>query len=104
MNDLEFWYHWELCKGIFDGMEKSLITAKQNNPTKDYIEHDKKLVYMQEIQGYLGKLHERVTVVKELNKELNDKNFTFRKLLDEYIKENKSLKEENKNLKENIQI
>jgi len=102
MNDLEFWYHWNLCKGIFDGMEKSLIKAKENNPTKDYAEHEKKLVYMEEIQGYLGKLQERVTVIKELNSELNDKNFTVKKILNDYIKENKQLKEENKQLKENI--
>jgi archaellum component FlaC len=102
MNDLEFWYHWNLCKGIFDGMEKSLITAKQNNPTKDYTEHDNKLVYMQEIQGYLGKQHERVTIIKELNTELNEKLYNIKILLNDYIKENNLLKEEIKQLKFNI--
>jgi hypothetical protein len=104
MEDIIFWKHWEMCKYIADGMQKALEKAKQNNPNNDYTEAENKIKIMSEIQTHLGKMQERVIIIKELNFELNESIFKTKAILNEYIKENKALKEENNNLKQNLSI
>ncbi len=101
-DEMKFWEHWEKCKAVFEGMEKSLITAKQNNPARDYAEQNKKLQYVADIQGYLGVLQERYVGIKLLNMEINEKYVNIKHKLIETSKEVEVLKKEMQTLKENI--
>jgi hypothetical protein len=103
-DEMIFWEHWEKCKAIFEGMAKSLILAKQKNPSVDYTEHDKKIQYVTDIQCYLGTLHERNTSIKLLNMEVNERYFIIKQKFIALSKESEALKKELATIKENLTL
>ncbi len=97
--DLEFWECWNKCKAIFEGMEKSLITAKQKNPSVDYTEQDKKIQWMADIQLFLGKIQEENTVLKRVNLEHGERYGKLKYLFLDEVNKNKVLETELTTLK-----
>lgn len=102
--ELEFWQKWNECKHIFEGMEKALERAKKNNPNADYLEAENKLKIMEGIQGYLGGLYERLTVITEVNLQHGEKYAHIKNLYLNEVKENARLKKELENIKQNLKL
>jgi len=99
---MEFWQYWEKCKYLFDEMQNALIKAKESNPSVDYTKHDEKLRIMSDLQGYIGKLHERVTVIKDINLQHGERYFQIKMRYIAEVQKNKKLEDEIKNLKINM--